>query len=392
MRWISAAMLCGGLSACQGRAPDRAAPPSRTAPPLAGDVAPETATPEERPADPDSPAAAAVLRVLRDVDAGRLEALADFLPEPYLRDVEALVRTAAEKLPDELWTRLRIIVAKGTEVLKKSPPGETADESETALFRERLAAALDPLADEAAWDRTRWRTFDLRSFLKGPASSTFLAWRDLSPANASLLSNTLVRALEAGEDRALLEFQAPHDPEPRPVDFLLLDGKWIPKSLAEGWDDAVRTGKQRLDEWDADRMARLTEQLRPSLMQIESTLDQMLDAERPEELQLGWWQIQSLLLQARQAVVQRGPPPYVEIRLAGDVTDADLTDLLEQLVQTADDPAAAEYVTLPTVTGTVIQLSPVENVAEFLRRLSFATVKSHDATARSVVIERRPKP
>lgn len=398
-RWILCGLLCGGLSGCQEQTSSTSAPPSQTAPPVnqtdANPLKETVAVSQpERPAEPDAPPVAAVRAVLDEVETGRLEAFADFLPDSYQQDITALVRLIGEKTPDDAWTRWQSIAEKGTQLLRNKPQlgailvgGPSVPENDE--FHARLSTALDLLADDAAWDRTRWQTFELRPFLKDAGSALYLAWQALSPPNSSLLTQTKVRLLKLEGDVAELEFRTPVDPAARTVEFAHVEGKWIPKSLAEGWQTTVRAARSQLEQMEETRFLRIAEKLEQILMPVESTLDQMLRSSRPEELQLGGWQIQSLLLQGLRDLQGAGPPPRVEIRVAAELSEAELTKLLEQLVEASDQPDAAEYVTFPIGTGTVIQLSPVRDLEEFVARLTFVTVKSQDAAKRSVEIERK---
>ncbi len=397
--WQVLAVFLGGiLIGCQGQSPlSTEAPKNQTAPALADSETQSPDNPKETarnslPAEPDSPPVAAVRAVLQGVEAGRLEVLAEFLPASYQEDVEALVRVGAEKMPDEVWTRLHALAVRGAALLNQHPHlGEPADApaADDAEFRDKLAGVLKTLTNDRAWDRTQWQSFQLSSFLKETGSEAFTAWQNLSPAKSTVLRETTIRLRLLDGDQAMLEFQSPLEEEPRPVEFILFEGKWIPKSLADAWEETVRKGRTDLEQLDAGRIAELADRFRPKLLQIERTLDQMLAAERPQQVQLGWWQIQSLLLQGWQEWAGAGPPPRVEIRIAGELTDDELTDLLAEFVQAADQPDAAEYVTFPASAGTVIQLSPVENFEAFLQRLVFVDVKGHDVQGRSVDVVRK---
>lgn len=400
--WMLCGLLSGGLFGCQDQTSSTSAPPTQTAPALSQpEIKPSeeavAARQPERAAEPEAPPVAAVRSVLQGVEDGRLEVLADFLPDSYQHDVAAIVHLIADKTPDDAWTRWKSVAEKGTELLRRKPElgaqlagGPSVPDSEE--FRARLSAALDLLSDEAAWDRSRWRTFELRPFLKDSGSALFLAWQALSPPGSALLTQTKVRLLSAEGDTAVLEFRTPVDPEPRSVEFVQIEGKWIPKSLADGWETTVRAARSQLDQMDEARFARTAEKLEQVLSPLDSTLDQMLRSSRPEELQLGVWQVQSLLLQGLRDLEGAGPPPRVEIRVAGELSETELSELLDQLVAVSDHPDAAEYVTFPIGTGTVIQLSPVQNFEDFTARLTFVTVKSQDAAVRSVDVERKPKP
>jgi hypothetical protein len=387
--WLTQAFgiaVCCALMGCQNRTPAPASPKNSPAA-VAKHGSPSEAAvseTEEKPADQSeasaAPPVAAVERVLNGVDAGRLEAIADFLPEPYQQDVNAVVRTMAEKLPDELWTRLHSIAEKAAAVLKKTP-------QENAENQVGFEAALDALTAPEAWDREGWRQFEVRAFLKGPASDAFAAWRKLSPANGSPLTATKVELVEQAGRRAVLKLQSPFDAKPREVPFVERDGKWIPEGLAEHWEQSVGTIARRLKDVDPQRMMETAAKLQPMLLQIEHTLDQMLASGKPEAIQLGWYQIQSLLEQGREALTPAGPPPRIAIRLVEAPSDKTLDELLDQLVQATGHPAEAEYLMFPTTTGMMIYLSPIDDFADFVRRLTFVRVKSQDEAERSVEIE-----
>lgn len=391
-RVLLTALICAGLSACQSRTTPTQAPPNKTAPAIA--ESPEDAPPPKKvkpPPEPDSPPVAAVRSLLRDVEHGHLEALAEFLPASYGKDLESLSRTLVEKLPDDVWLRLHSIVSKAVTVLKKQPEfaGEAAAENDAD--RQKLLAALDSLSQEETWDRSRWKNWDFRTLLKGPASTLLAAWQQGASTNATLLSETNVHLASLDGDHAVLELRSALDAEPQTAEFVQVEGKWIPKSLSDGWPATIGKAVTRLADLSEEDVAEAAGPIGPLLLQIEATLNQMIRAERPEEVQLGWWQIESLIVQARQELLEPGPAPRVEIRLASEVSEDELTDLLEQLRQATDHPDLTEYVTFPTTAGMVIQLSPVGNLDEFLNRLTFVTVKSHDAEKRAVEIERKPQ-
>ena len=215
-----------------------------------------------------------------------------------------------------------------------------------------------------------------------------LGWQAVAPPNSSLTAQTKIRLLKEEGSLAELEFRTPVDPEPRIVEFLQVDGKWIPKSLADGWATTVRAARTHFEQLDEAQLTKFADQLERVLTPMDSTLSQLLRSSRSEELQLGVWQMQSLLLQGYRNLQGTGPPPRVELRLTQEISDEELTDLLQQLVRICDQPDAAEYVTLPTGKGTLIQLSPVRNFDEFVSRLTFVTVQSQDAGKRSVEIQR----
>jgi hypothetical protein len=390
-----AAFVCAGLAGCQGESEKLSdGPPTKIAPPVAAkstdsDAAAETGDPPEKKAEPDAPPVAAVRTLLREMEAGNLESLADFLPESYSRNLQALVQSLVKKTPDDVWQRLRGVIQKVVAVLKRQ--SEDASNGDDDVEGKKLAAALDQLSQEENWDRSRLPTWDLRSLLQGPASTLLSAWQRGSTNHATLLSETDVRLVEMDGENATLELRSDLDAEPQQVEFARVEGKWIPKSLSENWPAMLETALEKLSAVEETQLAEWAVRIKPVLLQIEGTLDQMIQAERPEEVQLGWWQIQSLLVQARQELLEPGAPPRVEVRIAGELTDETLTELLEQLQSATDHPELAEYVTFPTADGTAIQISPVKDLDDFVKRLSSVTVKSRNDEDRRIEVVFEPQ-
>lgn len=380
-------LIACGFAGCQQRT--NPTPPVKSAPAMvtdAGGAANSQPSPDQiRESEEPVPApVAAVKTLLSDVEAGKLESLADFLPESYVQDLESLLQSAVKKTPDDVWQRLHAIVGKVAQLSEQRPDLFVG---ESPANQQHWKGVLSILADDAAWDRTQVKDADLRKLLQTASAKLRSARQPEASSNATLLSQTNVRLEKTQGDQATLTLQSPLDKEPRSVEFVLVDGKWIPKSLADAWPATIGKVLHGLNSVSDGTLAEISRRLGPALLQIEGTLDQMLKAEQPEEVQLGWWQIQSLLVQARQDLFEPGPPPRVELQLAGDVSDEQLTKLLEQLVEIADVPEVAEYLTFPSATGTVIQLSPVADFDEFVKRLTFVVVKSADAGTRRAEIE-----
>lgn len=380
--WLPAAILIS-LVGCQPAVQPSPAPPIRVAksdkPDAANDKPPvvEKQVAPEKP-EPDAPPVVAVKTLLAEIDAGYLDAFAEFLPESHHKELESTLKALIAKAPDSLWARGQSLAAKTTSVIQRkldlvTPNDERRHDDEN---RAQLAAALERLADPATWKRETWQTAGLQDMLKGPASDVLTVWQAVSPQGSALSAQTDVRLIKLEGDAAVLSFQSPVDPEPREVDFVKVDDHWIPKSLADGWKSTLQPWRDQIEKLPEAELAEAAAKLDPHLQVIEGTLDEMLKAEHADEVQLGWWQIQSILLAARQELLQPGPAPRVELRFAGTVGEKDLSRLLSQLVEVSDQPELAEYVTFPTTNGMTIHLSPVNDVPAFVKRLTFVKVIS----------------
>ena len=124
-----------------------------------------------------------------------------------------------------------------------------------------------------------------------PERSLLAAWQTVVQTPAAISPQTSIRLLESNGETAKLEIRSALDAEPRPVEFVLVEKKWIPKALAESWPRALERANAQLAEVTDEQSAQIAGRITPLLLQIAGVLDQMANADRPEELQLGWWQI-----------------------------------------------------------------------------------------------------
>src|SRR5262249_31747576 len=62
--------------------------------------------------------------------------------------------------------------------------------------------------------------------------------RDFFGQNLDQLANLRVTPVQSSADKATLKFEAP-DQDPALYEFVRVEGKWIPKNLAENWHEIV---------------------------------------------------------------------------------------------------------------------------------------------------------
>lgn len=252
------AVLCAavGLVLCGGRL---------SSPPLASMKTPAAPSEQAAPAQDQKKQPDEVVReILGSLEARRPEVLWSALPASYQRDLTAIVQTLAKELPSEVWQA-------AIEMLRKGPAFADAFERRLAKFRDTegteshkkeidaiicgttaVGLLLDSfqagkLADQRfveSAELTRVgrpiadRLFEsLRAELKRLPTDSPAGWlKDLHRARVEL------RNIGENEATAACIFPA-NESQPIEINLVRVEGKWIPKAIAENWTELIAAVK-----------------------------------------------------------------------------------------------------------------------------------------------------
>lgn len=298
------------------------------------------------PAAPDS-ADAAVLAVARGIAQNRPEALWEFLPPSYRRDVNDTVHEFARRMDAELWDRTFLFLDRVTKLCRKhrdtilsSPALQQADgidSSALAANWDRALGLVDLLVDSDLSDLQKLKRFDggrflantggdlmqqlaaLDALLHGPRDDAdTLPWNRLAGLKATLVSAegdaAVVRlefpesdekvtppftkggpgGVERGEEPAEEHGEDSVPPltppykggEPAEVAFVRIEGKWVSRSMAAGWKPAVASIRADLRARLApDVLAANKVQVLAMLDSIDPLLTRLEQAQSPTEFQ-----------------------------------------------------------------------------------------------------------
>jgi len=289
MRCLAIAALAGTLAAGCGQKKDEGA-------------AAEAAAPVVR-LTPAEEAQAAVQTTIADLKAGRLDAVYGALPASYRADVEGLVKAYAEKIDRDLYTRSASLVASAADFLTAQAdnlaslcatdpnldvdlPGGLETDDLTAGQIRSAAAWLGELARTLSYDDLA--RGDITPLLSSPRlaevvgelvallPADFLSCGAAPAEGESLPEGMVSLALSA-------HFEADEETETEEVQFVKLDGKWIPVDLMQGWRDMMATAREAVAGFEVDAAGKqFAERLFPV---IERSLDTLKTARTPEELE-----------------------------------------------------------------------------------------------------------
>lgn len=340
------------------------------------------------------PAVTAVQSTLAAVRDGRLAEAYDFLPPGFQSDVDQIIQEAAAQVEPELWQAVARTAHKGLQVLQEKKPLilESLNQPEREASIEQLAAAWDDLVASLAEletselaDLEQLRRLNSRQWLATTGSSLFQRLR--GPEGAESL-NPLAAMLEPSvteaaspDGRLMLAIAPPGHEENDLVEFVQIENRWIPRSLAEGWPVTREAWRRRLSPGDRESQQRVI----AALTEIEASFDQLLAATTVEEFQTVAVPLVVKSLQAFNRWQQpAGPPDGVSLTIRGNLSDDQQTRLLADLEQLSDDAARCVYTATSSSDRMVISLRPVSDVEKLAARLPFASDVQVDPVGRSI--------
>jgi hypothetical protein len=358
--------------------------------------------------DPAS-ASAAVKRVLAGLREGRPAAVWEFLPPGYQRDVNELVHHLARTADPEIWQRTVAVLAKLADVLKtqrallNQPEGApAATEIDVPLAWLQSAEVLELLVASDLADPARAARLDVGEFLGGTGAELFHRMEQLSQVGAnnllrsqlSELSRIQVRQVKAQGDEATVELEIPGQPAEQ-VEFVRIEGRWIPRALADGWIEQIGRANAVVSTLSAENLGPTRAHVLALLDDLEKTLDRLgAAADRAQflaELQAGAASVQKLAAAIHGPVepeaVSSLPPgtQSVAIIVEGRLDEITRAQLLDRLGRAAFGTASSgtrEYTA--TDAATIFRVSPVADVDSFAKSLDFIEVTKVDAATRRI--------
>lgn len=257
-------------------------------------------------ANPDAPEAA-LRKLMEEVQSGNFTAAWNYLPTRYQSDVEDVIHTFAENMDPALWRSGSSIVKKSVEVLQKKKdfilnhPGLAAapiDNNTISTNWDLVVDLLDTIAKSEITDLQKLKTLKVDAFLKGTGaevSEKLVAITKVldeqkvklddafADANVAQFANAKISLVSVDGDNAVVKVEN-GDGESKEQALVRVDGKWLPKEMVDGWDEAIATMKTSLS---TDMKAALQQNkqmvLLVVLQPINGVLDQLLAAQTQEE-------------------------------------------------------------------------------------------------------------
>ena len=399
---LSASAFCG----CNSEPP---APP--TVPETTGTTS--TFDASKVPETPDE----AVANVVFGLQDRHPEALWHFLPESYQNDVNDLIHQFAGRMDPELWSKTVAVLKKAVKVVKQQKefviamtaraPGAPPDASPDILG---VIQVIDFLLESELGDLQRLKKADAGEFLAvtgGRIMQQLQAVSKLIPSDPLALgfddlSDLKVSVVSSEGDQAVLLIEAP-GAEPRETEFVRVEGKWIPRNLAESWIDSIGQAKARLLLVSPENLAQIKPQWLAMIKSIDGKLDDAADAKDQQQfsaalLELGFSASPLVgLIQSSLPAAPAMESPEQDIASDLPETTADLVtvvvrgkldsaaqDMLVDRLKSAteEEKAFAEFTGDDKLTS--FKIGPVKDIDAFVERLTFLNVTKVDAASRTI--------
>ena len=371
-------------------APDTAQPAADTAAPASG-PAPLVVTAAEGTAE------AAFQQTLVAFQDGRLDAIYDFLPASHQADVEGVVHLFGEKMDGELWSKTFQILAKIANILKTK--------KSMILKLDIVQKSPRVNAIKPHWDGIAGGIYDVAtSEVADVESLKRCDVKRLLSSGSQLLNgmplpkfgNVSVMTVNSDANSATLSYRESKDGEAIQVEFVKVDGKWMPKSLADGWATTIDDIKSKLKNLPGI-VTSIKPQMMQQLEQMNGSIEKMQEAKTPEEFNLAFFPTMLILrftpMLIEQAMVEaalksnKGQAIRVEINR--ELMDADQTKLKEVVLSALGDPTI-EYEIIANDGKTRVRFNPVpdgDTVVIILQKHFADADVRHNSETKTILVE-----
>lgn len=299
--WMLAmATVCAGIAAGCGKAGDNAdAADAELA--VADSLA--AVVPAAPALSPKQEAKAAVDAAISAVKEGRLDAAYGMLPESYRADVSRVVQAYAAKIDRPLYEQATGLLAAAGDLIAAQAANLEELLGDTGELGLDLPDAVD--ADAVTADQIRQAGQWIASVAKSLSYDDFAAGNVMpllsNPLTAGLLSEG-IKQLPAdaiacaipdddGEPQAegiqtlrlTTRASDEDEAETEDVQFVKVEGKWVPLEMNQSWSGTIQTAMEAADKFEIDANTRkMADTLAPVLTR---TLESLKSAQSAQELQ-----------------------------------------------------------------------------------------------------------
>lgn len=385
------------------------------APPGGGNKA---AGQEEAPAKPAETPDAAVLAVINGLKESRPQAVWEFLPGSYQKDVNGLLHAFAERMDGEVWGKSMQVLKKLTAVLKTKkeflldvPALKEGGQDVQKLSAnwDSLVGILETLTESDFADLEKLQKADGGKILSATGGKLLGQFQAISkampddPFTARLgsLSNVKVSLVASEGDTAKVKIEAP-DEETKEIDFVRAEGKWIPKSLADEWVEAIGQAQARLAMLSPESLADHKPQILGVLGGIEQLLDKLSAAKDKQTFQATLQEALPALLAMGMMFAPMGPPAgqgtlpanepseFVTVIIRGKLDDEAGKALVAKLLEATDDKDNGNFESTGDDESLTVKIGPVKDIQEFAKKLESLKIVKVDEKDKVITAEIKP--
>jgi len=365
------------------------------------------------PEGPPETAEGAIRAVVSGLKENRLGALWDFFPASFQNDLNGLLHDFARRMDPDIWNKGVAAARKLARVLKEKQPfirNARRGEGQGGTDWGQVAELLDTLLSSDLADLEKLKMADAGRLLAETGGQILsqvrafskLGQRDFFGQNLDQLANLSVSPVRSSGDSATVRFEAP-DQDPEMLEFVRVEGKWIPRNLAESWHEMIHGEAQA---WLGSRLAPETiAQEKPLILgfiaEFDKVLDDLLAAKTQEDFNAAGARGAQIAgtIAALAGPTEPGaldpeeePEPGRPVGTATVIVKGQLTEEaqneLGQRLQALADPGSRSF---SEITGddesTTVQLGPVADLEAFAKKLDFLKILEVDGPTRTITAQ-----
>ncbi len=325
-------------------------------------------------------AAGTVTKTLQTLEQGNLAEAYDFLPPSYQADIDGLIHEFANRMDPEVWSRLIGTARKTINVLKTKKElildlDLFRNRPEVEPYRKSWDSSLEilsHLSNSDAAELASLKNVTARSLLPGKASATPQQFDAIGLALGANLARQFagvtVTPVRTDGTEEVIAIRGPTDEEPAEVAYVKHDGRWLPKSLVDHWDEGIKADRVWLEKLPA-RIKVVKPQILEALSQADEILDQLAAASNREQfeqaagpailsLATAWPNLQLL---ARQAMTGESTLPSVTITINRQLSEAEAGKFTATVLKPLNE-AGSDYTFLANDGRTFCRLQRIDDM------------------------------
>jgi hypothetical protein len=249
---------------------------------------------KETPEIPKTPSSA-MQAITQGLNGGNPAVVWEAIPASYQKDVTGLAHEFAANMDAEIYNKAFGMLGKATNVLKTKRDFflNSAFMENVPIDKEKLTSNWNTVVDlftaVTASELNKLenlKTIDIGKFIQKDGAKIFSKLRTVVSIQEGnpldMLADVKVELVQSEGDSATVKMTLSGEKEEE-LDMIKVEGKWIPKEMAEDWPGMMTDGKAALQDMTQNALAEKKPMVMGMMAAIEAAIDQLAQAKTQEE-------------------------------------------------------------------------------------------------------------
>ncbi len=232
--------------------------------------------------------------ITQGLDEGKPAVVWDAMPASYQTDVTGLAHEFAANMDAEIYDKAFGMLGKVTNVLKTKRDFflNSALTKDAPIDKEKLTtnwnAVVDLFTAITASELKKLenlKTLDIGKFLQKDGTKIFSQLRTVASIQEGnpldIFADIKVELVQSEGDSATVKVTVRDEEEE--IDMIKVEGKWIPKDMAEDWSNMITDGKASLADMTQNALAESKPMVVAMMASIETAIDQLAQSKTQQE-------------------------------------------------------------------------------------------------------------